>query len=74
MSTGYRVRSFTAAVSFDNGSFERSLFQFRNFQFRFPCGCVEILLIMTGTISMAVRGTLMLFSVEFIVFLIEQGV
>ena len=39
-------------------------FQFRNLQFDFPCGSVEISLIMAGTISLAVRGALILFSVD----------
>src|SRR5699024_9221652 len=34
------------------------LFQFRNLRFDFSCGSVEFPLIIAGTISLAVRGTL----------------
>ena len=52
-------------VSFDNGSLERPPFQFRNLQFDFPCGgSVEMSFIMAGTISLAVRGALIFFSID----------
>ena len=55
---------FPAAVSFNNCSLERNAFEFWNLQFDFSCGSVEIAFIMAGAASLAVRGTLILFSVD----------